>query len=194
MSTKVADFISKLVMHYPVRFESEERETEWIGSMAAAFKSYNSDVLQRAAQKIIDTRTDRRFPLVAEIHKVCTSIIYDDGLKQQSLSVNPSPEKASVYSESREKWADTLVMGEMGRQAAKEGWILTLHDYARQHGRLPEPAGIGKLKAQARGFDDALEQCRAGGFQMAVHLRELGTSMLARRQALADMVLHGVVR
>ena len=194
MSSKVADLISKLVMHYPVRFDSEERQTEWIGSMVAAFKSYNADVLQRAAQRIIDTRTDRRFPLVAEIHKVCTSIIYDDGLKQQSLGVNPSPEKQSVYSESREQWADTLVMGEMGRQAAREGWILTLHDYARQHARLPDPAGIGKLKAQATGFDEALGKCRCGGFPLANHLRELGTSMLARRQKLTEMVLDGVVR
>ena len=72
------DFISTLVMHFPVRHESEMREREWLGSMIGAVKHYEGDILQRAAQTIIDTRTDRRFPLPAEIRKVCFEIASDE--------------------------------------------------------------------------------------------------------------------
>lgn len=194
MSGKISDFIGKLLIHYPVRFDTEARQDEWIDSLTAAFRSYSADVLQRAAQRIVDTRTDRRFPLVAEIHKVCAQIIYDDGIKQQSLGVVQDPEKATPYSESRERWADTLVNGELGREAAREGWILALHDYAREHGKLPDRPGAARLKASVAGFERELDRCRGGGWELAPFLVQLGTSMLERREKLTDMVLHGVVR
>ena len=195
MSSKIANFISTLIMHFPVRFDDKARETEWLGSVATAFRGYDGDVLKRAAQKIIDTRTDRRFPLIADIHKVCGQIIYDDKLQQKMIPGSTlSAEHAMPMSGERRRLADSLVMGEMGRQAADDGWVLALHDFIRAKGRMPQPHEVPKLKAEARGFDEALEQCRHGGLDQAKGLAALGVSMLARRQELTEMVLHGVVK
>lgn len=197
MSTKVASFISRLVVHFPVRFETEERELEWIQSLSQALRSYDASVLERAAQRIVETRTERRFPLVGEINKVLQSIAYDDQLQQKMLGAKDAtfqPEKVSKWSDSRQQWADSLVMGELGRQAAKEGWILALHNHVVETGKLPERGEIHALQRSVNGFDEALDKCRAGGFPLAGVLVELGISMLQRREQLTEMVLHGVAR
>ena len=194
MSSKVSEFVSKLVMHFPVRFDSDERQIEWVDSMTVAFRGYDGDVLMRAAQKTIDTRTDRKFPLIAELHKICREIIYDDKITQKALPGVTSAERADPASPERARLADDLVLGEMGRQAAREGWILHLWHFVRDNGRLPEQRQIQKLKDEVRGFEEALDHARKGGWDQAQVLVKTGTSMLSRRQELAERVLHGVVK
>jgi hypothetical protein len=83
----------------------------------------------------------------------------------------------------------------MGKEAAKEGWILALHDFARDNGRLPVGGEISKTKAVRKGFDDAYYDVISGnGGFCAPALKALGDKMIARRQELTERVLHGVVR
>lgn len=71
MSQVVAKFLSDVGVHFPMRHESSDRETLWVKAMVRELKKYSAPVLARAAQTLIDTRTDRRFPLVSEIHAAC---------------------------------------------------------------------------------------------------------------------------
>jgi hypothetical protein len=194
MSQAVASFVTKLITHFPVKHESQFAEQEWIGSMVRNLRTYGAPVLDRAAQKIIDTRTDRRFPLPSECKKTCDEIAARDHQEQQAGRLTPDAKLPPPFSEWRVKLADDLVTCPMGREAAKDGWILALHDFARENGRLPAGGEITKVKAVPKGFDDAYADNMRRHDPMAKALRVLGDKMVARRKALADMVLHGVVR
>jgi hypothetical protein len=101
------------------------------------------------------------------------------------------PQKDSPFSGWRIKLADDLIMCPMGKEAAKEGWILALHDFARENGRLPTGSEISRVKAVPKGFDDAYALAARGeagplGFDLIKHI---GNPMIARRKALAARVL-----
>ena len=49
--------------------------------------------------------------------------------------------------------ADRLIIGALGRDAAKSNWILQLHDFIRKHQRLPNGMEVGRLKDEANIFD-----------------------------------------
>ena len=184
------DFISTLVMHFPVRHESEMREREWLGSMIGAVKHYEGDILQRAAQTIIDTRTDRRFPLPAEIRKVCFEIASDERRSKLAFEGGEKFKASDPWSPQRIRLADELMRTPMGREAAEGGWIVCLHDFVRKNGRLPEfESQKRELIRAAQDFDESYRRVVIGGFPGAKALRELGDKMLARRDALAKRVL-----
>src|SRR5262245_17735530 len=67
MTVAVANFIEMLLVHYPVKHDSEEREDAWVDSMVAALKAYPADVLEEVGRHIIRTRKYRNFPLLSEI-------------------------------------------------------------------------------------------------------------------------------
>lgn len=193
MSQHVVGFITKLMMHFPFKHDSQAAEQDWLASMMRNLRGYGGSVLEIAAQKIIDTRTDRRFPLPAECKKVCDDIASREVVEKATLL--PNNKRLPEFSDARVKLADDLVMCPMGREAAKDGWILALHDFARDNMRLPAGGEIQKTKAVRKGFDDAYYDVISGnGGFCSPALKVLGDKMIARRQQLADMVLHGVVR
>lgn len=83
-----------------------------------------------------------------------------------------------------------LIRTEMGRQAAREGWILGLFDFIETRGRMPkgEPE-VWTLRESAKGLDEAYDECVRGGWEFAEPLRKLGDSMLERRNKLAALAL-----
>lgn len=175
------------------RHESEQHEERWVALMVAELKGFSDEVLEQAAKDMLRRRRGEYFPILSECLAACTDAKH--WIEQASPKLKfKTAETADPKSIDRQNLADQLVMGEMGRQAAHEGWILALWNFIRDNGRLPEQRQIGKLKAESKGFDHALDQCRAGGWQQAIPLAALGTSILGKRQKLVDMVLHGVTK
>lgn len=185
----IATFISSLRIHFPTRHEGEAREIEWIKSVRNAIYHYDDSILSRASQKIIDTRTDRRFPLPSEIRKICGDIAADD--RRSKLSVDGDKFKSSdPWSPHRVRLADELMHTSMGREAARGGWILSLHDYVRKFGELPrDDYTKRKLIHGAKDFDDGYRMAIDGGFPGARAMVQLGDKMLARREELTKAVL-----
>lgn len=203
MSQHVAGFVTTLITHFPVRHDTQALEQEWMGSMVRNLRNYGGAVLTKAAQRIIDTRVDRRFPLVAECRKVCDEI----DRFEKAAQPNPQAEipKYAGLADWQTKLADDLIKCEMGRQAAREDWILSLHDFARKNGRLPTGSEIAKCKQGAREFDETYAQLirdfakldnptseenlgawkRLSETEVAGSLIKLGDSMLASRSELA---------
>jgi hypothetical protein len=143
--------------------------------MTAELEGFSDEVLEQAAKDIIRRRRNEYFPVLSDCLAACTDAKH--WIEQASPRLKlKTAETADPKSIDRQNLADQLVMGEMGRQAAHEGWILAL------------------WKAESKGFDHALDQCRAGGWQQAIPLAALGTSILGKRQKLVDMVLHGVTK
>ena len=188
---KTHEFISSLVMHFPVRHDSPDREMEWLRSMIAALKHYDGEVLDSALQRLVDTRTDRRFPLPAEIRKVCNEVIE----WQNRGKLVPEQQKAARHLEStadRIKLANDLICTELGRKAAREGWILGLWDYARKNGRLPS-AGyeIANIQRGRVEFDEGYAIAARSSEPSVRKWLAVGDNLIARRDSLAMMVLGG---
>jgi hypothetical protein len=191
--SRISNFITKLVVHFPVRFESPEREAEWLGSMASAIGSYDGEVLQKAAQRIIDTRTDRRFPLTAEIRKVCAQIVSETKSTGLPLQGETSRERVG-YTPEHIEWTYKLMSCEMGRRAATEDWAGFLFDFVAKHNRLPTPKEQADLKAEIEPFEKAYRACLTGnGGECGKALARFGDKFMKRRTELADRLLHGVV-
>lgn len=186
---KTHEFISSLVMHFPVRHESSDREMEWLRSMIEALKHYDGEVLKSALQRLVDTRTDRRFPLPAEIRKACNEVVE----WQNRHKLIPEQQKAAQhleFTDDRIKLANGLVCTEMGRTAAREGWILGLWDYARKHGQLPtEGYEIANVQRGRHEFDEGYAIAARSSDPTVRKWLGLGDQMIARRESLARMVL-----
>ena len=205
MSTKgVLKFIDDLSVNFSFRRDwDEEREKSWSTLMVRELGSFNDDILSRACREIIVTRGKRQneqwMPTLAECIKACRDAQFIvEGEKNKGrlpLGAGPLEKKFAVWSEERRRLADQLVMTEQGKRAAKEGWVLGLHNYIREHGEVPRTAAQeNALRVSSQEFEEEYRKCLSGGFGLAKTLAELGTKMLARREELAEMVLHGVVR
>ena len=191
----MSDFISLLRSHFTV-YNLEERanetaevrasrlarEIEWLRSIRSQIIGYDDVVLREAGKLILLRRTERSFPLPAEIHKACAEVVRDNN--RGKLPLDREALKAPGWSTERERLADDLINCEMGRHAARDGWILGLHNFARKHARLPLHHEIDKLKREAVDFDEAYARCVRREVSHAFELQRLGDKMITRREEL----------
>ena len=189
-------FISSLILHFPVRHESQDKEKAWALAIKRELHGFSSEALEKASETIIRNRKDRRFPVLAELRGACAEAKrwIDIEHNKGDLIKSATPAGSHLdWTADRLKLATELCMTSMGREAAKEGWVQQLHDFARKNSRLPQPNEIGALKRKAKEFDEAYARCVKGGWPQAAKLERLGAMMLKRREDLVDRVLHGVV-
>ena len=202
-----AEFVPAVVMHFPVRHESPEREIEWMRSIIDAIKNYDGQVLERAAKIIIETRTDRRFPLPAEIRKACTEA-YDEMRRQKLIPQQEAPKSsADAWSSDRQRLAYDLCKTEFGKKAARDGWALQLWDFCRNHGRLPTdektkkytPMGskfsgelLGEIewcKREAKDFEAAYAHANRNSWSCQRVTIQLADQIFERRKRLEAAIL-----
>lgn len=200
MTKAVSNFITGLVVHFGEPkfdvpdYDKPKAHSEWLKTMVHNFRNYSDNTLERAVQIIVSTRKYRSFPLVSECREACADA--DDWLKSQRLPMpDTSKPVPSAWSPDRITLADELVMGALGKQAARDGWVMALHTFCRDNLRLPAGPEIAKCIKTAKEFDEAYEwslRGKTGPFSKS--LVALGDSMLARREELRSMVLDGVLR
>jgi hypothetical protein len=192
-------FLNNLKVHFPPRLPRPELEEAWVQSMVKELRGYSSPVLEAAASEIIRTRKRTDFPLPSECRDVCEAIKKreENAARAAELPVgaNRWMGRDSIFSPERKRLADELIIGPMGKEAARDGWILSLHVFIRENGRLPDArkGEINKMKAAAKGFDEAYAQCVRGGWPEAAKWMAFGDDMLARRAELTERVENGVI-
>lgn len=143
--------------------------------------------LEKAGDRIIANHRGRTFPTPGEIISACIDV-----RSSQSREVVPEGRKHIEWSNARVDLADKLIATPMGRAAASEGWVLSLHDFIRTKGRLPEQGEIGAIKAKARGFDEAYAAVCAGrGGVCSGALRKLGDTFLEKRNKFGRVAAGG---
>jgi hypothetical protein len=203
MSHKIANFVTSVVVHFPVAFRDRKgnhdplREAEWLRSINAALTRFEEPILRKVAQRMIDTRTDRRFPLVAEIIAECERIIAEEAAEKRrsSLPLQDEPRKGNPWSHESQRFADELLHCELGRQAAREGWIGVLWDWIRNHGRMPRQneVTVDWFRREAEAINAKYNECERGlGGIASKGLAKLGLQVLNRREEKAKLVLGEV--
>ncbi len=92
------------------------------------------------------------------------------------------------WTAARQANANRLIRSPMGRQAAKEGWIGALWDFARVEERLPQGSELARCKRVAREADEmAAEVYRGNGGPAAAALLRLCKSREDRHAQLAEI-------
>lgn len=147
-----------------------------------AVKRFDDHVQDRAADIILRTHKRAFFPSPAVIIQACEEI---DALKVKA------PRDAIKYPDwtpAAVSRADRLIVSDVGRLAADEGWALGLHDFCRKHGRLPNSSEQHQIKIDSRDFDRAY--CAVIDMEansLSSSLKKLGEAMLERRNKYAAM-------
>lgn len=156
----------------------------YIAEIDKAVKGTSPALLEMAADWLIKNYRGARFPTPAQIVNALREVTPAPTVAEGERHVEWSPEAMAQ--------ARRLIQSEMGRKAAREGWILSLHDYCRKHGDLPPYTEIGDVIKSARGFDEAyasLSSMKESAFKKA--LINLGDSMLERRNKYAAIAMGG---
>jgi len=190
MSQAVSQFIAKLSAHFSKRHASEADERNWLEAMFRQFRNTDYAVLERAAEILIMSHKEVRFPLASECHEAVNKAARELNSQQSRMKMGKSHDELSLLGDWTIKLADDLIQCGLGKLAAREYWILSLHDFAREHRRLPVGPEIERCRSDAAGFDRAYEDClRGNGGALGAALIGLGESMLARRQQLRERLL-----
>jgi hypothetical protein len=174
MTKAVADFIEALLVHYPVRHDTEEREDAWVKSMIAALRDFDGDLLKEVANDIIRTRKYRNFPLLSEILDKCDDVQArrQARMREATMPQLRMPTEASdEYSRERQKFAHDMKRSELGKQAAREGWILGYWDFCRENLRAPAGREIDQCKRESEGIEEIYSRAmrgEAGPFSKAI--------------------------
>jgi len=193
MTQAVTKFIAIVGVHFPMpNFKDEETEKTWLKSMVRVLGSYDADVLAEAAHRIVTTtRTDKyrgpRFPLPADCVAVCEDIVRVKAAGTRPLIAGPS---VDPWTKDRFALANDLMRTEMGRTAAREGWVLALWHFAWANARLPAGGELTAIKAAAAGLHEAVSICEAGqGGACSKALANLGRQIMAKGDRLKAKVL-----
>lgn len=227
MSDTVLQFIDALTVHFgEPKFDVSDTDKpnahrEWMRAMVRNFGSFSEATLQRAADDIVSTRQYRSFPLVSECKKAVLEADKNLRAERPRLPIGPTEGKETDSNDYRERIAYELLLGPMGRQAAKEGWVYGLFNFVRDHMRLPSPTAhcgdkrglhrehgpcseVECLKRGSAGVMTTLENLyrnefdilpskRADWEQQRLGFIAIGETMIKRREALENYVKTGVL-
>ena len=190
--------VAELLNHFRVFHKADSpEEAMWSRSMAAVLGDYSDSVLAKACAHILKTRKNDRFPLPAEIAAVCVEIADDDN-RPKVLAAEMEAAKANPWSRARTRFViEQLLSGEMGKRAARDGWIGPLYDECRLRNELPKAHEIDGLKRRAEEFFAVRSMChrREGwpatgvGSGLAGAAARLGETIEKRNRLVASVVL-----
>ncbi|WP_072389806.1 hypothetical protein [Hyphomicrobium sp. CS1GBMeth3] len=196
MSDAVGKFISIVALCFPKpRFEDEGDEALWTGLMVRQLGHYAPDVLSRAADTVVRTRSKKKdgayFPEPSECIAACESakrVI--EAERTPMLTVNKQP---SGFSPERHRLALDLLGSPMGIEAIKGQWHAQLYDFIYRNARMPAGTEIGALKSAAASLVREVEAIERGDINAHPDLNhkklaELGRHVLGRREKIAAAV------
>jgi hypothetical protein len=164
MTKAVADFIEALLVHYPVRHDTEEREDAWVKSMIGALRDHDADLLMEVANDIIRTRKYRNFPLLSEILDKCDEAI-DRRQARKREAMLPElriHEGHDEWSTERCRFAHDMKRSDLGKQAAREGWVVAFWHFCRRNMRAPVGREIEQCKRDSDGIEELYAQAMKG--------------------------------
>lgn len=158
----------------------------FVGEYTDALGRYSTAEQDAAATALRDSHRYRSWPTVADCVAAC------QGVRELAARLKPRPSEATYpeWSKERLALAYRLIKGDLGRQAAREGWILGLWDFVRNHGRLPTGREIADVRASSA--ESGIAEAAAGLLPQSEAygaLKSMANSLLDRRERLARIAL-----
>lgn len=181
----IAPILKKLVTIYGAP-QTDDVEA-WLKEVSKLLQSYDTKTQEMAADKILREHRRRSFPHVSDIVGACADI---ESLKPTHVASHIIQSEDPVWGPKAFAAANKLIDCDMGKEAARDGWVLGLHEFARLKRRLPKPAEKAGIIETSRFVDD----CAEGRMELGVlhkSLLELANSIRAKRAELATRVLDG---
>lgn len=168
----------------------EEREAAmWLMDYVDELQSWPENVLAHAAKIIRAKRTDRRFPLPAECAAACREADKEIGQAKRDANLLTHGERdQSPWATWRQEMANRLIQTPMGKKAAAEGWIASLWNYCREHGRLPDESHAKAMASDAGALVDLVKELAGDPDGLAQMCARWGRNVLQRRREMADFV------
>lgn len=156
MNKAVTTFIETMTVRWPPFRWDELQERAYADDLMRELSGYSPEVLERARRDMVRKRTKTQTPSVAECLAACAEAkrwSTVETSKDQLIS-NPAREGLSEWSPERVGLAYELIRTTLGKQAARENWILGLWNFIRRQGRHPAEKEISQLRADAKSFDE----------------------------------------
>lgn len=163
------------------------------GSYARTLGKFNSEVLRRAAENMLDHRGHRNFPLPNECKDFCIAaqeeLAEASGIPARKETRGEAPE----WSERRIKAADRMMNSDIGRRAAQEGWIIHLHDFCREYERLPVGGEASTVRLQGLANKTKRDEMsrQANSKNALAMIASVARAMESRRQRLTKIAIGG---
>jgi hypothetical protein len=190
-AARVIRFLAKLRANWGKRFSDDETEQEWLGMMIQELGFYNDSVLDRATSRLMHSKIDF-FPRLQQCAEACADVVADDARKSPDFFMPQHGNVAatSIFAPERQRLADDLIMSNVGRTAAHEGWILGLRDFCVRHARMPDDRETAVIKRAAAEHPHAVERVANGPDGLFRRpLLVIAETMAEREQVYADRVL-----
>lgn len=147
MSAVKSSFIEPLVMAFALPSNADRDMAGWLSIYDEQLNGFTSSVLAESAKHIIATHKVRSFPLVSECIAACraaqeSAMLRARADRQTAVKRGIDP----AFDDWRRKSADKLFATELGRQALKEDWGWTLHDWLMSNQRQPDKHEIEQIR------------------------------------------------
>ena len=146
---------NRLIARIATVFGTPDHSTDpeaFIRELARLTKSYSEPELEKAADHLLSTfvPTQRKpWPTPAEICSACQDA------RELLNPPRPIPYRYPDWSPESISKAYKLIVSDVGRRAADEGWILSLWDFCRKNHRLPNASEQVTIKGHAHSFNEA---------------------------------------
>lgn len=139
-------------------------------------------IIDTAGDIIRATHKRRGWPSPAEIMAAIEKASSEQPRKPAQVAEDP------LWGQDTIGLANRMIVCELGEQAVREGWILVLWDFCRRNRRLPNGYELGSLRHSQSEFDNVLASLSPPQSPLQAALQQLGKSMVARGDQLAEIV------
>jgi hypothetical protein len=202
MSSVKQKFIDPLVMAFSLPPNADMDQAGWLRIYDEQLSGFTDSVLEAAAKNLIASRKMRSFPLVAECLEACRAA-HESAMLRARVDEKGSTSRKNdpAFKDACRALADKLFASELGRQALKEDWGWTLHDWLMKNQRQPNRFEVEEIRkrgiANSRrfwtlvGYDDGIVDKRPTTFEgrKFIKWREAATDRL--KQIIVERC-HGV--
>lgn len=161
---------------------------EFFDLVCDRLRSVPAELLRPAANWLIDHHEYKSWPTIAVMQKAVAAVRPRD---TETSNLSHRGDRGDSWSTDSERQADELVRCDLGRTAAAEGWILTLHDFARERKRLPSGREIDFLREKGRRHAAERAEIIRGtgnGHEVFGALRRLALGAKQREERLTQLV------
>jgi hypothetical protein len=136
-----AQFVEDLLRQFLPPAAAKADPDAFVADYVKVLGQFSPKVLDEVLADLVCNTASRNFPSVAECLRRC---------REKHAQLNPPKPKKSHWSGEGAELARRLIVGEMGRQAVAEGWIIGLWDFCFKKGRRPNSLEADAIKSKSR--------------------------------------------